>query len=135
MTYEIMSLNDQGLGVTYVDNKITFVKNTCIGDVVTLNIEKEYSKYNIAKVKTIVKKSEKRVSPICPYFEKCGGCSLQLLSYEDTLKYKKEKLENILHKFANIDKEVEIISKDNLYYRNKITLHIKNKNIGFYESN
>ena len=34
--YEIQSLNDQGLGVCFVDNKLTFVYNTLIGDVVDI---------------------------------------------------------------------------------------------------
>ena len=135
MSYKIESLNDQGLGICYVDNKITFVDNVVIGDVIELELLEENKKYNIAKVKKFIEKSNNRVKEFCPYFEKCGGCQLQNISYEDTLKFKKEKLKKILHKFANIDINVEIIPSSNkTNYRNKITLKIHDKKIGYYSS-
>ena len=133
--YEITSLNDQGQGITYVDNKITFVEKTIPGDIIELEIIKEYKKYSIAKLTKIITKSKDRVDSICPYYNTCGGCHLQNISYEDTIKYKKNKLENILKKFANIDNDIDIVKSDNINYRNKINLKIKNKKIGFYEYN
>ena len=136
MTYEITSLNDQGLGICYVNNKITFVKNAVINDIVTIKIIKEFSKYNIAIVDKYIKYSNKRINSKCPYFEKCGGCILQNLKYEDTLKFKKDKLESILHKFANINTDVKIVSNANDYnYRNKVSLKVVNKVIGYYSYN
>ena len=58
------------------------------------------------------------------------------MSYEDTLVYKREKVEHVLKKFANIDEYVAIVSSDNRYnYRNKITLQVQNKEIGYYTYN
>lgn len=36
----------------------------------------------------IIKKSEFRIIPVCPYFKACGGCNLQHLKYEKTLKFR-----------------------------------------------
>ena len=133
MEYEIINLNDQGLGVTYVDGKVTFVYNALEGEVVTLDIVKSNSKFNMAKVRKYVKVSDQRCEAMCPFYEECGGCHLQHLSYENTVKYKKNKLENILHKFSNIDIKVNMIScKNNLNYRNKITLKVKDGVVGYY---
>lgn len=134
--YEIISLNDQGQGITYVNNKITFVDKVAVGDIVDLEITKEYKKYNIAKVNKFIKQADNRVEAFCPFYDECGGCHLQNLSYDETLKYKKDKLQNILKKFANIDCDIEIIKSDNINnYRNKISLKIKDKKIGFYSYN
>ncbi len=135
MSYKIVSLNDQGLGICYVNDKITFVDNVVVDDIVELKIINSFKKYNLATVTKYIEKSKRRVDEFCPYYKECGGCHLQNLSYEDTLKFKKEKLEKILHKFANIDIDIEMIksSKDKKY-RNKITLKIENKKIGYYSS-
>ena len=134
--YKITSLNDQGLGVCFVDNKITFVYNTLIGDVIDLELIKENSKYNLAKVTKYIKRSNNYLDSKCPFFDKCGGCNFLNMSYEDTLVFKKQKIERILKKFANIETNVDIISSDNRYnYRNKITLQVQDKKIGYYSYN
>lgn len=134
--YKITSLNNQGLGICYVDNKITFVYNTLIGDVVDIEIIKTTSKYNIAKVKNYLKRSDSYKASFCKYSSTCGGCNFLNMSYEDTLVYKREKVEHVLKKFANIDEYVAIVSSDNRYnYRNKITLQVQNKEIGYYTYN
>ena len=134
--YKITSLNNQGLGICYVDDKITFVYNTLIGDVVDIEIIKTTSKYNIAKVKNYLKRSDSYKESFCKYSSTCGGCNFLNMSYEDTLVYKREKVEHVLKKFANIDEYVAIVSSDNRYnYRNKITLQVQNKQIGYYTYN
>lgn len=134
--YKITSLNNQGLGICYVNNKITFVYNTLIGDVVDIEIIRTTSKYNIAKVKNYLKRSDSYKASFCKYSSTCGGCNFLNMSYEDTLVYKREKVEHVLKKFANIDEYVAIVSSDNRYnYRNKITLQVQNKEIGYYTYN
>ncbi|MBE6158387.1 MAG: class I SAM-dependent RNA methyltransferase [Firmicutes bacterium] len=134
--YKITSLNNQGLGICYVNNKITFVYNTLIGDVVDIEIIRTTSKYNIAKVKNYIKRSDSYKASFCKYSSTCGGCNFLNMSYEDTLVYKREKVEHVLKKFANIDEYVAIVSSDNRYnYRNKITLQVQNKEIGYYTYN
>ena len=136
MIYEIKQLNNQGLGICYVNNKITFVYNTLIGDKVSIEIIKTTSKYNIAKVKEYFKRSDSYKASFCKYSSTCGGCNFLNMSYEDTLVYKREKVEHVLKKFANIDEYVAIVSSDNRYnYRNKITLQVQNKEIGYYTYN
>lgn len=58
------------------------------------------------------------------------------MNYETELKYKKEKVENILKKYAHIDVNIEITPSDKVYnYRNKITLHKQNEKIGLVKKN
>ncbi|HIS18564.1 MAG TPA: TRAM domain-containing protein, partial [Candidatus Coprovivens excrementavium] len=123
----IEKLDNQGRGICYLNDKITFVKNTLPGEIVSLNITKETKKYNEAEVTQYIKKSPNRIESPCPYFNECGGCELLHSKYEDTLKYKKEKLENILYKYANLKLNIDLIPSTNqLEYRNKITLKIIN---------
>lgn len=133
--YKIEKLDNQGRGICYIDSKITFVPNTLPGEIVSLNINKETKKYNEAIVTKYIKESPLRIKSPCPYFGNCGGCELLNIKYEDTLKYKKEKLESILSKYANLKMDINIIpSPKQLEYRNKITLKIIDRKIGYYKS-
>lgn len=130
---KIEKLDNQGRGICYVNNKITFVENALPDEQVKIRLTKESKKYNEAEVIEYLITSKDRVESPCPYFKECGGCELLNLSYENTCKYKKEKLENILSKYANIKTKVEIVtSKKNLNYRNKITLKVENGKYGYY---
>lgn len=133
--YKIEKLDNQGRGICFIDSKITFVENALPGEIVEIKITKETKKYREAIVTKWIEKSPKRVPSPCPYFEKCGGCELLHSTYEDTITYKKEKLENIMYKYANIKTKINIIpSPKPLAYRNKITLKIVDKKIGYYKS-
>lgn len=135
MKIDIEKLDDFGRGIGYIDGKITFVPNTVPGDIVNINIIKEHKKYNETTIDNFIKYSEDRVKPPCPYFTKCGGCTLQNLSYENTINYKLNKIKNIFTK-NRIDITPKIISNPNPYnYRNKISLKVVETKIGFYLNN
>lgn len=132
---KIEKFDNQGRGICYIDSKITFVPNTLPGEIVNIKITKESKKYNEAIVTEYITTSPKRVESPCKYFGICGGCELLHSNYEDTLKFKKEKLENILSKYANIKSNIKIVPSTNcLSYRNKITLKIINTQVGYYKS-
>ncbi len=136
MEVTIEKLDNNGRGICYVDNIITFVTNALPNEVVEIKLAKQSKKYNEAKVINYITTSPKRLEPICPYYNSCGGCELLHLSYEDTLIYKKDKLESIFKKYAGIERNIEIIPCNNNYnYRNKITLKVRNKVVGYYEPN
>ena len=135
MKIDIEKLDDFGRGIGYIDGKITFVPNTVPGDIVNINIIKEHKKYNEATIDNFIKYSEDRIKPPCPYFTKCGGCTLQNLSYENTINYKLNKIKNIFTK-NRIDITPKIISNPNPYnYRNKISLKVVDTKVGFYLNN
>lgn len=48
-------------------------------------------------------RSENRVAPPCIYYERCGGCQLQHLSYEAQLEMKKEQVINLFQRKAHFD--------------------------------
>ena len=134
MEVEIIKLDNEGRGICYVNNLITFVRNALPNEIVKIKLIKETRKYNIGEVIEYIKKAPERKEAFCPYYGGCGGCDLEHLSYEDSVKFKKETLANILKKFAGIDTEVNFIASDkDTHYRNKISLRIEKGKIGFYE--
>ncbi len=135
MKVEIVKLDDFGRGICFVNNKVTFVPNTIPGDIVNIKIVKENKKYNEAILLDLVKSSSKRIDAPCPYFGICGGCTLQTLSYEKGVDYKKEKVINYFKKMGLIINP-SLITNDTPYnYRNKITLKVVNGVVGYYKLN
>ena len=133
MEIKIEKLDDFGRGICYIDNKVTFVPNTIPNDLVEIKITKEFKNYNEGKLINILIPSKKRIEPKCPYFSKCGGCVLQNMNYKDTLEYKKEKVINIFKK-NKLEINPVVIKNANYYnYRNKISLKVIDKKIGYYE--
>ena len=134
MQVTIEKFDHLGRGIAYVDGKIIFIPNTIIGDIVDATITKEKKNFLEGKLNKIIKPSQDRIEPLCPYFNECGGCILQTMSYEKTLDYKKNNIINIF-KRINIDINPKIIKNPQPYnYRNKIELKIVDKKIGFYAS-
>ena len=129
----IERLNHQGKGISHINNKVIFIRNTNIGDKVKVKITKENKKYLEGEVVAYLNNNNKD-NIQCPYYFQCGGCHISMMSYEEQLKFKKEKVENILNKYANINKEVDIIPSSSPYhYRNKVTYHVQNSQLGFYQ--
>lgn len=133
---EITSLDHNGRGIGKLNNKIVFVENSLPGEIVDITILKEKKKYIEARVNNFIKKSEKRIESVCPYFAQCGGCDLLHLNYEDTLNFKEDKIKNIINRY--LDSKIKINNivpcDNNFYYRNKTTFQVKNC-IGFYKNN
>lgn len=131
---KIEKLDHQGRGIAYLDGKVTFIKNALVGEIVVVKITQSFKHYNIGEVVEYKKKSTLRTEPFCPYYNICGGCDLEHMTYHDTLKFKKEKVENIL-KNSKIDyPKLEVIENENpLGYRNKLSLKVEKGCIGFYE--
>ncbi|MBS7020269.1 MAG: 23S rRNA (uracil(1939)-C(5))-methyltransferase RlmD [Firmicutes bacterium] len=132
---KIQGMDNNGRGIAFVNNKITFIPYTLEGEIVDIEFTIQKKKYQEAKALHITNCNENRVKPICPYYGTCGGCNLMHLTYQEQLNYKKKKGIDLLKKFAHLDmKDVPILSSIPFSYRNKVTLHVKDGKIGFYEA-
>lgn len=132
----IEKLDNEGNGLSHIDGKIIFIPKCLEGELVDIDIIKETKKYYIGKLNKIIVPSSKRINSPCKYFDKCNGCNLLNLNYEDTINYKENKIKEVFKKYLNFDLNVNVIRCDNHYnYRNKVLLHIKNKSIGYVNEN
>ena len=133
---KIENLDHYGRGITKINGKIAFIENALPNEIIEIKIDKEKKKYIEGSVLKYIKESNERRNVPCPYYDSCGGCNIMHLSYENQLKFKQDKIRNIIKKYLNQDIKINsIVNSDSEYnYRNKVTFQIK-KTIGFYKNN
>lgn len=133
----IIDYDHHGRGMAKINEKIVFIPNTMIGEIVKIKITKNKKKYMEAEVIEYIKESKTRVKGLCPYYEKCGGCDILHLPYNEQLEFKENKIKNIISRYLKEEIKINnIICSDKQFnYRNKVTLHAKDKKIGYYEKN
>ena len=134
MVVECKKLDHFGRGIVFVNDKITFVRGLLPMETAEVKITVDKKKYAEGELVKLIKTSCDRVIPNCPY-ENCG-CAIKHLKYEKQLRYKEEKVKEIVYKFGHIKPIFRnIIYDDHISgYRNKITLKVDNS-VGYYEFN
>lgn len=135
-TIKINKLDNKGRGITYQNDKITFIENALEGEDVTFVITKSKRKYAEGKALDIKKENTNRVIPKCPYYHECGGCNLMHMNYDYQEEFKLNKVRDILKKYVGNYFDVRLIKNDReLFYRNKVTLKVLNGLFGYYNAN
>ena len=124
VTVLIEDMTSEGLGIGHADGMAVFIKDTVPGDTVRARVVKIKKTYAFARLTEIVRSSADRVQPACPVARRCGGCQLQMMSYESQLKMKQRKVAgNLMHIGGFLQNELPIEpvvpSPDILRYRNK----------------
>ena len=68
-----------------------------------------------------------RQEAVCPYFQRCGGCHYQHISYERQLEYKTGILRETLQRIAKIElmAEIELHPSPPWNYRNRTRLRVQ----------
>ena len=127
MKVNILKFDHFGRGIGKINEKIVFVDKALPGEIVDVKITKTKKNYSEAKIDKILEESIERIDSICPYYDKCGGCSFLHTNYDLEKEFKIEKAKELLGKIDNFYETKEI------NYRNKITLHVKNNKLGLYE--
>ncbi|MCM1438662.1 MAG: 23S rRNA (uracil(1939)-C(5))-methyltransferase RlmD [Roseburia sp.] len=123
---EVLSLGSEGEGIIKIGDETAFVPFCLVGERVSFKALKVSGKIAYGKLTEVHTLSTERVTPECPYFEKCGGCQLQHASYPAQLAFKRELVKNCLKKIGGLEVEVgETVAGGKIYgYRNKLALPV-----------
>ncbi len=132
----IVDIVDNGIdgeGIAKIDGYTIFIPNAIKGEKIKILIVKANTNFGFGKILEILEKSPERVEPVCPVYNKCGGCTLQHMSYEAQMRFKEEKVRKTLEKFGIKNLVEPIIGMGIPYnYRNKAQYPCQNGMIGFY---
>ncbi len=135
VTLEINDLAFGGKGVGRVDGIACFVPGVIDGEKVRVRVHKVKSRLMEAGLLEVIEPSPHRVEAPCPVFLKCGGCAYQHIDYPHQLKIKENQLREALRRLGGlIDPPVQpmIASPEQYAYRNRITVHVKDGQVGFF---
>jgi 23S rRNA (uracil1939-C5)-methyltransferase len=86
-----------GMGIGRHEGKIIFVPFSIPGDRLLVRLVEEKKNFNRADIVQILKPGSGRATPVCPHFEKCGGCHWQQLDYLQQVEAKRQILEEVFH--------------------------------------
>lgn len=122
LTVTIEDMGHDGEGIGKADGYTLFVKDAVIGDVIEAKIMKVKKNYAYARLMRILEPSPHRVEPVCPMARPCGGCQLQMMDYQEQLRFKQKKIEDNLRRiggFEQIPMEPILGMEQPFRYRNK----------------
>ena len=123
----IESLDNEGRGVAHVDGKVIFIEGALLGEWVEYSSFRRKPNYEQAQAVRIIKVSSQRVTPHCPHFGVCGGCSMQHLEPMAQTAAKQRVLEDALWHLARLKPETIFppISGPAWGYRHRARLSVR----------
>jgi 23S rRNA (uracil1939-C5)-methyltransferase len=92
----VESLDQEGRGVARRDGKAVFIEGALPGELVACTTRHSKPSYEVATLDRVIRESPSRVTPRCPHFGVCGGCSLQHLDPRTQVAVKQRVLEDSL---------------------------------------
>jgi tRNA/tmRNA/rRNA uracil-C5-methylase (TrmA/RlmC/RlmD family) len=125
-----------GAGVGRSDGKVIFVPFTVDGEIVDVRLHTVRRSYSLGRVEAIRQPSPHRIVAPCPFFQDCGGCDYQHVTYAHQLAIKQGQIEQALRRIAKLSGcNVRPIkpSPKPFGYRNRISVHSDGENIGFFQ--
>jgi 23S rRNA (uracil1939-C5)-methyltransferase len=117
--------------------KAVFVPFTLPGERVEAIALEERSGFLRGRAEKLLKPSDKRIEPHCPYFLRCGGCHYQHTNYENQLEIKTEILRETLRRTGQLDWQQEIVvhPSPEWNYRNRTRMRLREQPfaLGYYK--
>ncbi|RFP09011.1 23S rRNA (uracil(1939)-C(5))-methyltransferase RlmD [Duganella sp. BJB488] len=107
-TIFIKSLDMDARGVGHLENedgsqgKVVFVEGALPGETVRFTTFKKKKNWEMARMDELLRESPMRVTPKCPHFDMCGGCSMQHLEPTAQVAIKQRVLEDNLQHIGKV---------------------------------
>jgi len=125
---EVRALASGGAGIADLpDGRVVFVPRTAPGDKARIRIVKKKRRWALGVVESLTHPSEVRSQPECSLYERCGGCALQHISYEEQLRWKGRFIADALQRIGGQDVEPPAVEPSELqtHYRNRVTFTLR----------
>ncbi|MBX9849948.1 MAG: 23S rRNA (uracil(1939)-C(5))-methyltransferase RlmD, partial [Rhodocyclaceae bacterium] len=102
----IESLDHDGQGVAHADGKVLFIEGALPGERVEYSSYRRKASFEKAQTLRVLKASSLRVTPRCPHYGVCGGCSMQHLDSVAQTAIKQRVLEDAFWHLGRLRPEV-----------------------------
>ena len=124
-TGRVESIASNGCWILSHEGRRVFADFTAPGDVVAVRVGRESKGFVQAEVLEIAAPSPERVEPLCALFGRCGGWSLQQLSYEAQIAEKARILADAFTRIGGFDAlpQTPTVRSEPFGYRNRMQFH------------
>ena len=125
-------------GIAHLDGMTLFVEGALPGETVIARAQKVKTTHAFLKTLQVLSAAPGRAEPPCPYYEKCGGCVCQHMTYETSLQMKREIVQSALSRIGGLEVDARPVLGMDVpwHYRNKTALPVGGEKgrpvIGFY---
>ena len=96
----IIDIGSAGEGIGKKDGYTLFVPGALPGETVKALVVKAGRKFGFGKLLEVLQPAPERATPPCPYFPRCGGCTLQHLAYPAQLRTKKKTVQDCFERIG-----------------------------------
>lgn len=93
-------------GVCRHEGMAVFVPGLLPGERALVRIVKPEKRYAFGRVEKLLEKSPSRAEPFCPIYKRCGGCVCQHMTYEASLAFKRQQVQDLLQRVGRLSIEV-----------------------------
>jgi 23S rRNA (uracil1939-C5)-methyltransferase len=133
-TLTIEKLVYGGEGLARLEGRVVLVPFVLPGETVRVEIDRAKNDLWRGRLIEVIEPSPVRVTPGCPYFQRCGGCQYQHIDYAAQLEQKREILREALHRVGKIEfaGEIGTIAGEPWQYRNRVQLHLQEGRVGYF---
>ncbi|HCC07689.1 MAG TPA: 23S rRNA (uracil(1939)-C(5))-methyltransferase RlmD [Clostridiales bacterium] len=106
---EIIDMGTEGEGIGKINGITVFVNGGIKGDTVKVKITKVSKNYVSGKIIKLINESELRQSAPCKVANKCGGCQIQQIKYEEQLKIKEKIVKDALERIGKFNSPLPLL--------------------------
>ena len=96
----IEDIAGDGEGIGHADGYTVFVKDTVPGDLAEIRIVKAGRQFGYGRLMRLLEASPARTAAACPVSGRCGGCQLQMMRYDEQLRWKERKVRDALERIG-----------------------------------
>jgi 23S rRNA (uracil1939-C5)-methyltransferase len=121
---EITGIAAGGAGVGRLeDGRVTFVHRTAPGDRVEVRLTAERRRWTRGRLLRVLEPGPGRREAPCPFYGRCGGCTLEHMTYEAQLEAKARLVTDALTRIAGLDVPSPVVtpSPAEFRYRNRVS--------------
>jgi len=123
---QIDAMTSEGHGIGRRGRDVYFVPGALPGEQVTVMLNGRRKKVWQTRLVSIDDVSEQRTEPLCPHYQRCGGCDLQHLDYQAQVDFKQQRIEREFDRQKlNVGHWLPALLDQPWHYRRKARLGIR----------
>ena len=112
-----------GDSLTWIEGKALFLPGLIPGEVAQVELVSRQKDYDRAQVLSILEPSPHRITPACPYYASCGGCTMLHVEGGFQRELRRQVLQDLFQREAVAIPSIDTAAAETVGYRCRMQLH------------